>query len=75
MLLHLHGGAFCFLHPETFAGMEAGWAMRHRCVVVSVDYRLAPENPFPAAPDDCYAALLWTVANADELGVDLTGWS
>jgi acetyl esterase/lipase len=71
VLLHLHGGAFCVLHPETFAGMEAGWAMRHRCVVVSVDYRLAPESPFPAAPDDCHAALLWTVANADELGVDL----
>ncbi len=71
LLLHFHGGAFCLLHPETFAGMEANWSMKHRCVVVSVDYRLAPEHPFPAAPEDCYAALLWAAAHADELGVDL----
>lgn len=71
LLLHFHGGAFCLLHPETFAGMEANWSMNHRCVVVSVDYRLAPEHPFPAAPEDCYAALLWAAAHADELGVDL----
>jgi acetyl esterase/lipase len=70
VLLHLHGGAFCILHPETFAGMEAGWALDLGCVVVSVDYRLAPEHPFPAGPEDCYAALLWTVANAKELGID-----
>ena len=70
VLLHLHGGAFCILHPESFAGMEAGWSLGHRCVVVSVDYRLAPEHKFPAGPEDCYAALLWTVASAEELGID-----
>lgn len=70
LLLHFHGGAFCLLHPETFAGMEASWSMNHRCVLVSVDYRLAPEHPFPAAPEDCYAALLWAVAHAEELGAD-----
>jgi len=70
LLLHFHGGAFVILHPESFAGMEAGWSLDHRCVVVSVDYRLAPEHKFPAAPEDCYAALLWAVANAGELGVD-----
>lgn len=71
LLLHLHGGAFCLLHPETFAGMEANWSLDHHCVLVSVDYRLAPEHPFPAGPEDCYAALLWVAANADELGGDL----
>lgn len=70
VLLHLHGGAFCFMHPENFAGMEAGFCLDLRCVVVSVDYRLAPAHPFPAGPEDCYAALLWTVANAEELGID-----
>ncbi|MBW2270580.1 MAG: alpha/beta hydrolase [Deltaproteobacteria bacterium] len=70
VLLHLHGGAFCFMHPENFAGMEAGFALDLRCVVVSVDYRLAPAHPFPAGPEDCYAALLWTVASAVELGID-----
>ena len=71
ILFQIHGGAFCFMHPESFAGMEAGWALRHRCLVVSVDYRLAPENPFPAAPEDCYAALLWLQGQAESLGGDL----
>ncbi len=71
ILLHIHGGAFCIMHPESFAGMEANWALGHGCVVISVDYRLAPEHPFPAAPDDCYAALQWVGKNADELGIDL----
>jgi acetyl esterase/lipase len=38
-------------------------------LVASVDYRLAPENPYPAASDDCYSALLWLVQNASELGI------
>lgn len=71
LLLHFHGGAFCFMHPETFGGMEANWAINHQCVVVSVDYRLAPECPFPAGPEDCYAGLEWVAQNGDELGVDL----
>ncbi|MFO0690037.1 MAG: alpha/beta hydrolase [Myxococcota bacterium] len=71
VLLQIHGGAFCLMHPETFAGMEADWALHHHCVVVSVDYRLAPEHPFPAGPEDCYAALLWVASSAEELGVDL----
>lgn len=40
------------------------------CVVASVDYRMAPENTYPTAPEDCYASLTWLVAHASELGVD-----
>jgi acetyl esterase len=71
VVLSIHGGAFCHLHPDDFEGMDGGLALGHRAVVVAVDYRLAPEHPFPAGPDDCYAALLWTVERADELGIDV----
>jgi acetyl esterase len=71
VLLSLHGGAFCLLSADDFEGVDAGIALANRAVVIAVDYRLAPEHPFPAGPDDCYAALEWTVASADELGVDL----
>ncbi len=69
--LHFHGGAFCFLSPGAFEAMDADLAVTHNAVVVSVDYRLAPENPFPAGVEDCYASLLWVADNAETLGVNL----
>ncbi|WP_208026007.1 alpha/beta hydrolase fold domain-containing protein [Amycolatopsis acidicola] len=62
--LHLHGGGWML---GSAAGQdEKLWrlAEQARLAVVSVDYRLAPEHPFPAGPDDCEAAARWLVANA-----------
>ena len=46
------------------------WCRRFRCVGVSVEYRLAPESPYPGPIEDCYAGLAWVHANAGELGID-----
>ena len=70
-LLFIHGGGFILGNVEMFDGDAKRIAAEVGAVVVSVDYRLAPENPFPAGLDDCYAALVWTAAAADELGIDL----
>ena len=71
VIVSIHGGAFVRMRADTFAAMDAGWAINHECVVVSVDYRLAPEHPFPAGPEDCYAVLCWVAQSADELAIDI----
>jgi acetyl esterase/lipase len=70
VLMWIHGGGFTL-------GMIAADDVRCRryaasanCVVASVEYRLAPEHPYPAAPDDCWAAFLWLAANARVLEID-----
>lgn len=68
--LHLHGGGFVMGAPEGGEGRNRLIARETGCVVVSVDYRLAPETPFPGAVEDAYAALRWLHANASRLGVD-----
>jgi acetyl esterase/lipase len=69
-LLHTHGGGYILGSADFFAFVVQGYAQRCGCVVVSVDYRLAPETRFPGSLDDNYAALLWLYRHADELGVD-----
>lgn len=64
LVLEIHGGAFVHLRPDSFPLLAATHAM-HGAVVVDVDYRLAPEDPFPAGPEDCYAALCWAVKELD----------
>jgi acetyl esterase/lipase len=68
--LHIHGGGFVAGRPELDHDVASRFALEAGIVVVNVDYRLAPENPFPAPLEDCYAALAWLHAHARELGVD-----
>ena len=67
-LLWIHGGGYLFGSAED--DRARGIAEQLDCTVVSVDYRLAPEDPFPAGPEDCYAALLWMIENAGSLKID-----
>ncbi len=69
-LVFFHGGAFVLGDRYTEELRCLRYAAEAACVVVSVDYRLAPEHPFPAGVDDCYAGLEWTVSHAAELDID-----
>ncbi|PBC66188.1 acetyl esterase/lipase [Streptomyces sp. TLI_235] len=71
-VLYFHGGAFISGDLDTGDGNCRDLCLAVGAVVVSVGYRLAPEHPYPAAFDDCYAALLWSAANAEHLGMDPT---
>ena len=69
-ILHIHGGGYVMGAPEGSDQANRVLASELQCVIVSVDYRLAPETSHPGPVEDCYAALCWLSANADELGVD-----
>lgn len=69
-LLFFHGGGFVTGNLDTEDERCREYARRTGVVVVSVDYRLAPEHPFPCAFEDCYDVLTWVVANAVDMGVD-----
>jgi len=56
---------------STHIGLCERYALEADCVVVLVDYRLAPRHVFPTGFNDCYSALIWVRENAAELGVDL----
>jgi acetyl esterase len=69
-LLYIHGGGFIMGSAEDFDAGVMEYADLLSIVVVSVDYRLAPEHPYPAPLEDCHTALTWLTDNAAELGVD-----
>lgn len=69
-VLWIHGGGYIVGSPQMEAAFTGRLVRDLGVVAVSPDYRLAPEHPFPAALDDCMAALWWMRTNAGELGID-----
>jgi acetyl esterase len=71
-LIYLHGGGWVIGSIDTHDKVCRRLAQTCGCIVVSVDYRLAPEHPFPAGPEDAIAASRWILDNARALGLDET---
>ena len=69
-ILHIHGGGFVIGNLDSELGSCIGLCRALGVVVVSVDYRLAPETPYPGPLEDCYAALQWASDNSSELNID-----
>lgn len=69
-LYWIHGGGVVLGDSRFGLDLVLPWAVEFGVPVVSVDYRLAPAHPDPAAVEDCYAGLVWVARNAAELGVD-----
>ncbi len=69
-IYHTHGGGM--VTGDRFSGLQTvlPWVVDHDAVLVTVEYRLAPEHPDPTPVEDCYAGLVWTAAHAAELGID-----
>lgn len=70
LVCYFHGGGFVSGSVEAWDGVARRIAKESGAVVVSVDYRLAPEHRFPIPLDDCHAALVWAVDHADAFGAD-----
>lgn len=69
-VLYFHGGGMVMGNQLFSLGLVLEWIKQLDVIVVSVDYRLAPEHPAPAALDDCYAGLVYVSKNASSLGID-----
>ena len=70
VLLLFHGGGFALGDLDTHENMSRYYCAHAQVIVISVDYRLSPEHKFPAAVEDCYAALCWAAENADQIRGD-----
>lgn len=72
-LLYLHGGGFTIGDRDCYQSLCSALAAALDMPVISVEYRLAPEHPYPAAPDDCEAAARWLAESPGELGMAVSG--
>src|ERR1700756_3751422 len=72
IVVYLHGGGFVVGDLDTHDGTYRQHAVGADAIVVSVDYRLAPEHPYPAAVEDAWAATLWVAEHCAEIGADTT---
>jgi acetyl esterase len=70
MVVYFHGGGFVFGNLDLVDKVARSLCAASGAAVVSVDYRKAPEHPYPTAPEDAYAALVWARENAARLGLD-----
>ncbi len=71
VLMYFHGGGFVIRDDMDLYDQTCRMMCHHaNCAVISVDFRLAPEHPFPAAPEDCYAATCWVTEQAHALNID-----
>ncbi|MEM6461859.1 MAG: alpha/beta hydrolase [Pseudomonadota bacterium] len=70
VIVFYHGGGHVVGSLDSYDTATRFLALKAGCTVVSVDYRMAPEHPFPAAPEDCYDATRWVADHAAELRVD-----
>jgi acetyl esterase/lipase len=69
-LYSIHGGGYVIGSFTMDDAKFDSWCQKFQCVGVSVEYRLAPETPYPGPLEDCYAGLRWTHDHAEELGID-----
>ncbi len=69
-LVYFHGSGFVIADLDTHDPICRSLTNSSGCALVSVDYRLAPEHPYPAAPEDCYAATQWVAEHGSEIGAD-----
>ncbi|WP_208023363.1 alpha/beta hydrolase [Duganella alba] len=70
VMVYYHGGGFVIADTKTYDASPRALAKMSKAIMVSVDYHRAPENKFPAAPNDAYAAYEWTLAHAGEINGD-----
>lgn len=70
LIVNYHGGGFVSGNPEQSEWWCSSISHDAEAVVISIDYRLAPENPYPIPVEDCYAATVWAIDRAADLGAD-----